>query len=68
MKSRNNAEATTMFTYNNFHAVVYLEENDLFRAENVVKLQKSAVDVKRYSLLQPREAFVGGRTENFAMH
>ena len=65
---RNNAEATTTFTDNNFHAVVYLEENDLYRAKNVVKLQNSAVDVKRYSPLQPREAFVSGRRENFAMH
>ena len=66
-KSRNNAEASTTFTDNNFHAVVYLEENDLYRAKNVVKLQNSAVDVKRYSPLQAREAFVGGRTEIFAM-
>ena len=67
-KSRNNAEAITTFTDINFHAVVYLEENDLYRAKNVVKLQNSAVDVKRYSSLQPREVFVGGRTENFARH
>ena len=67
-KSRNNAEATTTFTDNNFHAMGYLEENDLYRAKNIVKHQNSAVDVKRYSLLQPREAFVGGRPENFAMH
>ena len=67
-KSRNNAEATTTFTDINFHAVVYLEENDLYRAKNVVKLQNRAVDVKRYSSLQPREVFVGVRTENFAMH
>ena len=67
-KSRNNAEATTTFTDNIFHAVVYLEEYDLYRAKNVVKLQNSAVDVKRYSPLQPREAFVGGRTEIFAIH
>ena len=67
-KSRNDAEATTTFTDTNFHVVVYLEENDLYRAKNVAENQNNALDVKRYSPFQPREAFVGGRTENFAMH
>ena len=40
----------------------------MYRAKNIVKVQNSAVDVNRYSPLQPREAFVGGRRENVAMH
>ena len=44
-----------------------LDQSCLYTSERVSKLQCNASDVKRYSPLQPRDAFVGGRTENFVM-
>ena len=43
-----------------------LGQETLYTNRNIAKLQTLASNVKRYSPLQPREAFVGGRTENFA--
>ena len=42
-----------------------LGQETLYTNRNIAKLRTLASNVKRYSPLQPREAFVGGRIENF---
>ena len=42
-----------------------LDQETLYTKKNIAKLQILSSNLKRYSPLQPREAFVGGRTENF---
>ena len=42
-----------------------LGQETLYTNRNIAKLQTLASNVKRYSPLQPREAFVGGRIKNF---
>ena len=45
--------------------VVPVGQETLYTNRNIAKLQTLASNVKRYSPLQPREAFVGGRTKHF---
>ena len=41
------------------------QESDFYTLKHLQELIKCSKDTKRYSPLQPRDAFVGGRTENF---